>query len=185
MAGHVVVARPLEPETFERFGSILSVDAMPELPINWYRGANSVRGPVALEADLPVEYLLMRSIVRPLQMRYLERHQRLTQTFIPLDGSPFVMLVAAPDAETENGFPVVDEIHAFLSPGRAGVNLHRGTWHEPAFPLVAGQLTLITSHRELTLGLQEAPDANGDVPGFDLDKRSAGRIRTSVSIALP
>jgi ureidoglycolate lyase len=184
MKQHTIVAEPLDPASFARFGRVLSVDALEELPIDWYRGANSVRGPIELEADVPVEYLLLRSAVRPLSMRYLERHRQLTQTFIPLDGSPFVFLAAAPDAATENGFPVLDEIRAFLSPGRAGINIHRGTWHEPAFPLVEGQLTLVTSHRDLTIGLQTAPDVNGEVLGFDLDKRSVSRLGASVSIRL-
>jgi ureidoglycolate lyase len=182
---HSVVAEPLDQDSFANFGHVISLDALDELPINWYRGANTVKGPVALEADIPVEYLLLRSAVRPLQMRYFERHSRLTQTFIPLDGSPFVFLAAAPDARTENGFPVLDEIRAFLSPGRTGVNIHRGTWHEPAFPLVDGQLTIVTSHRDLTIGLQTAPDTNGEVLGFDLDKRSVKRLGVSVSIRLP
>jgi ureidoglycolate lyase len=182
---HRIVAEPLTPESFRRFGAVLVPDAMDALPIDWYRGANDIRGPVSLDADVPVEYLLMRSVVRPLKLRYLERHQQLTQTFVPLDGSPFVFVGAPPDAQTKDGFPVVEELRAFLSPGRAGVNLFRGTWHEPAFPLVSGQLTLITSHRQLTIGLQAQPDANGEVAGYDLDKRSVGRLAVNVTIALP
>jgi len=183
---HTIMAEPLTQEAFAAFGQVIALDMLPTLPIDWYRGANRVMGPVTVEADVPIEYLLMRSSVRPLRMRYFERHLQLTQAFIPLDGSPFVFLAARPNAETANGFPIIEEIRAFLSPGRAAVSIHRGTWHEPAFPLVEGQLTLISSHRELTQGLVTEPDENGEVLGFDLDKRSLEqRLGASVSIVLP
>lgn len=185
MLEHRIVAEPLTPASFERFGTVLASEALVALPINWYRGANSVCGPVTLEADVPVEYLVMKSSVRPLRLRYLERHQLMTQTFIPLDGNKFVFVGAPPDALTHNGFPVIEEIRAFLSPGGAGVNLFRGTWHEPAFPLVDGQVTLITSHSQLTIGLQAEPDERGEVLGFDLDKRTTARLGAPVVISLP
>lgn len=185
---HRVRIEEYSPEAVAPLGDVLSADALPKLPINNYSGANSIHGPVILDVDKEIEpeFIVMRSQVRPFEMRYLERHVRITQTFIPLEGKPYVLIGARPDAQLENGFPVPEEIRAVLVPGHVGVNLHRGTWHEPAYPLHEDQMVIITSHAELTKGLQQSVDQRGELPGYDVDKRSPlTRLGLRVTFNLP
>jgi ureidoglycolate lyase len=124
--------------------------------------------------------------VRKYEATYLERHFMLTQTFIPLGGNPMVMVVARPEARLENEIPAPDEVHAFLVPGDAAVNIHRGTWHEPPFPLVDGTLVLMTNHRTLMDGLASRPDEHNELQKPDLDKRNvAERAKLVLKIELP
>lgn len=66
----------------------------------------------------------------PLQVRSLERHPLSSQTFIPLQPQPFLVVVAADGAE-----PLAGRVRVYLSCGRQGVNYRRNTWHHPLIAL--------------------------------------------------
>lgn len=66
----------------------------------------------------------------PLAIRMLERHALASQCFMPLDGQPFLVVVA-PAGESIEPFTM----RAFRANGRQGVNYHRGTWHHPLIAL--------------------------------------------------
>jgi ureidoglycolate lyase len=171
-----ITAELLTREAFAPFGDVLSTDGITALKegSNFYsEGKSNLYRPSVLESDRPVEYLLYESGPRPMRVRFLERHVELTQTFIPLGGKPFVMVVAKPDAaEDENGIPLVEEVHAFIVPGTAGANIRRGTWHEPPFPLAGRMSFVITSHQELTQGLQSQLNEKQEVAQLDVEKRN-------------
>ncbi|MBK1789193.1 ureidoglycolate lyase [Prauserella cavernicola] len=169
---HTIVPRPVTAEGFAPFGDVISADETPRLPINLYGGKNAVLGPVVLQSDETPEFIYFRVGYRGGDIRYLERHTGMTQTFIPLGGVPYVIVVAAPDAPLESGFPAFDSVHAFHVPGDVVLNIHRGTWHEPPFPTRDGQKFLLTSQPEVTKGLQASVDENGEVHLFDVDKRN-------------
>lgn len=65
-------------------------------------------------------------VALPLRIRMLERHPLGSQAFIPLQGQPFLILVAEPG---EN--PAPEQLRAFLTDGTQGVNYHRSVWHHP------------------------------------------------------
>lgn len=183
-----ITVEELDAEAFAPFGEVMSTEALPKLPIDFYGGANSIHGPVKLDCDPSVEpeFVLMRSAVRPLELRYLERHVRITQTFIPLGGIPYVFAAAPADAPEERGFPVPESLRAFLVPGDVALNSWRGTWHEPAFPLQRGQLCLISSHADLTRGLQKGLNEDGELNELDVEKRSpAHRLDLRITLGLP
>ncbi|MFD4668749.1 ureidoglycolate lyase [Lentzea sp. NPDC058450] len=167
-----IVPEPITPEAFAPFGEVVSVEATPKLPIDLYNGLNAIHGPMLLEADEPVEFIYFRVGYRGGDIRYLERHHGVTQTFIPLGGIPFVSVVAAPDAPLADGFPDFAAVRAFLVPGDAVLNIRRGTWHEPPFPTQDGQKFFISSTPGVTKGLQSAVNADGEVHKLDVDKRN-------------
>lgn len=68
----------------------------------------------------------------PFSIEMLERHPYGSQSFIPLQQQKFVIVVALPFNETQ---PDEQQIHAFLSNGRQGVNYHQGVWHHPLITL--------------------------------------------------
>jgi ureidoglycolate lyase len=60
----------------------------------------------------------------------LERHFNVTQSFIPLEGSPSVVAVAAPTAPDDpNRIPRPEDVRAFLIDGTRGFGYKIGTWH--------------------------------------------------------
>jgi ureidoglycolate lyase len=162
-----VAAQVVTPEGFEPFGEMLTTSGSP-LP-HVYGDTMDVYRTGRLESDTPVEYIMTRYRLREFRVQFLERHHRLTQTFIPLEDNPFVVAVAAADAELDNGVPRVDDVHAFVVPGNAAVNLRRGTWHEVPFPLVDGGMTLVTSHAGVTDGWAEL-DETREIAKLDEDE---------------
>lgn len=167
-----VKAEPLTREAFAPFGEVLGLEGLERLPIDIYGDRIDVYRPGVFESDQPVEFLLTRNRLREFRVHFLERHVELTQTFIPLAGHPFILAVAPPDCREEDGVPALDAVRAFFVPGHTAVNLRRGTWHEPPFPLVDGGLTLYTSHRALTQGLQSELDERGGIHRLDVEKRN-------------
>lgn len=189
MALHEILARPVDRDVFAPFGELLTTAGLEPLQrgSNFYAARSSLYRPGALVSTRPVEFLIYESDPRPLRVQYLERHVELTQSFLPLGGVPYVVVVARPEAvEDEHGFPLLAEINAFVVPGSAGCNLHLGTWHEPPFPLVPESSFVITSHADLTQGLRSPLDERGEVAKLDVEKRSlAGRSGFELRVRLP
>jgi ureidoglycolate lyase len=181
-----VIAEQLTREAFEPFGDVLAPEGLERLPIELYGGTfDSYRAGV-LGSDRPVEFLVSRCRVREFRVHFLERHVELTQTFVPLGGAPFVVVVARPEARQEFGIPAFEEVRAFLVRGDVAVNLRRGTWHEPPFPLVDGTLMLFTSHLMLTRGLESGLDGRNEIDRQDVEKRNVTeRAGYVLRVALP
>lgn len=182
-----VVAEPLQADSFEPFGDVISMDTADVMDVELYSEDVIRSGPAApFESDQPVEFLISRSDIREFEVQALERHVELTQTFIPLDGDPFVIVLAPPNADLENGFPTLSSVQAFFVPGDAAVNLYRGTWHEVPFPLVDGSLRISASHRALTKGIESEPDERNEIDRLDVEKRNVQeRLDTRLRVELP
>lgn len=65
----------------------------------------------------------------PIDIKMMERHPHGSQAFIPLNGRPFLVVVA----EDGGGKPA--KLRAFLALGAQGVNYHRNVWHHPLLAL--------------------------------------------------
>ena len=57
----------------------------------------------------------------------LERHPYSPQTFIPLDNTPYLVVVAPDDAQGE---PDLERLRAFVASGSQGVCYRTGVWHQ-------------------------------------------------------
>jgi ureidoglycolate lyase len=182
-----VTANPLDVDAFEPYGDVISMDTADVLEIELYGTDVIESGPAApFESDQPVEFLISRSNVREFDVQAMERHVELTQTFIPLDGDPFVMVLAPHDAPLADGFPELDAIKAFMIPGDCALNLERGTWHEVPFPLADGSLRISTSHRALTKGIASDPDERNEIDQLDVEKRNVQeRLGHGLRVELP
>jgi ureidoglycolate lyase len=166
-----IKAQPLSREAFEPFGLVVAAEGERK-PIDIYGKVINVFSGGLIDSDVPVEFLISRSSVREFRVRFLERHLKLAQSFFPLLGGDFISVVARPDAELdESGIPRLEGIKAFMVPGDRGITLHRGTWHEPPFPLADNQLRLTTSHSDLTAGLESNLNDRGEIDKLDVDKR--------------
>jgi ureidoglycolate lyase len=66
----------------------------------------------------------------PLAITMLERHPLSSQLFMPLDGKPFLIVVAPAGDDV-----AASAVRAFVTNGRQGINYRRGTWHHPLIAL--------------------------------------------------
>ena len=162
-----IAVEPLTQDAFAPFGDVLEPrgEALPHV----YGDTMDVYQPGMHECDVETEFIVTRYRLREPRVLFLERHNQITQTFIPMGGAPFVLTVAAPDAPLENGLPVLDSVRAFLVPGEAAAAAHRGTWHEVPLPLVDNSLTLLTSHHGVTSGWAEL-DEEQEIHKGDTDE---------------
>jgi len=60
----------------------------------------------------------------PRKVDHVEHHPLGSQAFLPIDNTPFVVVVAKAGEA-----PTPDQLHAFVTNGRQGINYHAGTWH--------------------------------------------------------
>jgi ureidoglycolate lyase len=114
---------------------------------------------------------------RPLQVRWMEYHSKHTQTFIPLAGKPFYMVLGKPSRRRPDGsydpaaspLPDLDDVTCFYFDGSAGIVMHVGTWHEVPFP-IEGDTHFVCICTQETNDNLEHSDAHGEARGGDLEK---------------
>lgn len=109
-AGHL--PRSINEGTCERFDDLAPVDILA------YGGRPLISIFKAMPRALPHE------------VRTLERHPLSSQAFYPLDGRPFLIVVAY-----ESGHNSPRTIRAFRAAGDQGVSYHRNTWHHSLLAL--------------------------------------------------
>ncbi|WP_376098492.1 ureidoglycolate lyase [Roseomonas sp. CCTCC AB2023176] len=165
-----LTVQALTPEAFAPFGQVLTAEGRRRLPINTY-GDRLDLFREGFESDQPTEWFIFLGRDRGAGVLFLERHQQLTQTFIPVGGKGFHTVVARPGAREEGGLPALDELAAFWVPGDAAIQLHRATWHENPMPVEDGTRMLVTSHANLTLAHQADPDPRLRALPLDLERR--------------
>lgn len=120
-------------DNVEAFGQLLGRNGRNKpIGVEFYKGAVATSRPVEYFCDGKTELSLSCIDPRPGRVRYLERHFLHTQTFIPLQGKSFVLVMAPPN---ENDLPALEDVRAFLFEGDCGFMMHVGTWHEFPFAL--------------------------------------------------
>lgn len=175
---------PFTAEAFAPFGTVLTPQGRSRLPINTYGDKLDLyREP--FESDQPIEWFIVQGKLREFKALFLERHMQITQAFIPLNGDPFLTIVAPPAVAIEDELPALEQTRAFIVPGDAAIQLHRGTWHENPFPLRDGQVFLVTSHQALTRGHQATPDERLAALPLDLERRFYGEQGVELRVERP
>lgn len=142
MSGRVITARPLTPEAFAPFGDVIDTEGARHFPIN--------RGTVERFDDLAAVdvgetghalisiFEVRQPCPSPLRVDLVERHPLGSQAFIPMEAAAMCVVVAPPGVE-----PSPENLDAFLSDGRQGVNYRAGTWHMPLVAFEAGQRFIV------------------------------------------
>ncbi|NMG74423.1 ureidoglycolate lyase [Aromatoleum diolicum] len=125
---------PLTREAFASFGDVIEAsDAAHHFTIN---GGNTERYHDLAKIEPGSDGRSIVSIFRgqpralPFTVEMVERHPLGSQAFVPLSGSPYLVVVA-PAANT----PGVEDLRVFLARGDQGVNYARGVWHHPLLAL--------------------------------------------------
>ena len=133
MAGEWTVSvAELTEEAFAPYGRIIRQPAMPATSSGagwacWY-------GVQALEAQWPLHFGTVRTRYRPIVVEEMERHVHTFELLYPHDHA-LIQPVAPPGAlDDPEARPDPATVKAFRIPVGAGIIMHAGTWHSPAFP---------------------------------------------------
>lgn len=123
-----LTAQPLTPEAFAPFGDVMDTRTSEYFPINAgrtrrYHDLAKVET-LGDEAHTLISIFVSQPIEVPLTLEFLERHPQGSQAFMPLHEERFLIVVAPP------GEPIdPQQVRAFVTDGRQGVNYRAGTWH--------------------------------------------------------
>jgi ureidoglycolate lyase len=120
--------QPLTREAFAPFGDVVEFEGGDSFPIN--NGmADRYHDLAAVElggeqSRAIISLVASHQFDMPRRVDHLEYHPFGSQAFLPLDSSPFIVVVS-PAADD----PDLDELRAFVTNGKQGINYHLGTWH--------------------------------------------------------
>lgn len=123
-----LVAEPLTADAFAPFGDVIDVRTSDSFAIN--SGLTQRHHDLAKvetlgeNAHTLISIFVSQPISTPLELAFLERHPQGSQAFMPLHEERFIVVVAPP-GDTINP----DDVRAFVTDGRQGVNYGVGVWH--------------------------------------------------------
>ena len=139
-ARYVLKTEPLTRRAFAPFGEVIETAGATHYPIN--RGAmERFDGLASVDVgDRPLVSIVecRRTAGLPIPVRLVERHPLGSQAFIPM-GEAVMCVVVAPPGDGVSP----EDLRAFLSNGRQGINYYRGTWHMPLVAFRQGQRFLV------------------------------------------
>ncbi len=119
---------PLTQEAFAPFGEVVEFEGRDSFPIN--NGmADRYHAQAAIElagdeARAIVSLVHSRLFEMPRRLDHMEYHPLGSQAFLPLDSSPFIVVVAPAAAE-----PDLAAVRGFVTNGQQGIHYRTGTWH--------------------------------------------------------
>jgi len=132
---------PLTRERFAPYGDVIETSADRLVTMNAARFERFDSQCAVEAADGQVAISIVRcrlATTLPYRFDTIERHPHGSQAFVPLTPYRF-MVVVAPAEESV----AADDLRAFVTNGRQGINYHRGTWHMPLIAFDAGQEFLV------------------------------------------
>lgn len=134
MAGLTISISPLTAAGFAAYGDVIETEGRDHYPINAgmaERYSDLAAVDVGAAGGRPLISLCRAQPVNlPLRLRLMERHPLSSQAFVPLSRTPFLIVVAPAGASLRS-----EDIRAFRSNGRQGINYRAGTWHHPLLAL--------------------------------------------------
>ncbi|MCS6931279.1 MAG: ureidoglycolate lyase [Acetobacteraceae bacterium] len=161
-------AEAATPGNVAPFGTLLSAEAdAPVIRSAFYGDALAMKKPGRFVGDDTLELTVATLQRRPLAVSWMERHFLHTQTFFPLGGRPFLMVLAPPSPERE--MPDLSQAKALLFDGTGALMLHLGTWHEFPFALLDGSSVIVAIRRDTVRDLRNV--VGNEAQGPDLDKK--------------
>ncbi|MGO3055513.1 ureidoglycolate lyase [Halomonas sp. AOP43-A1-21] len=123
-----LTAQPLTSEAFAPFGDVIDARTSASFPIN--AGRTQRHHDLAKVETLGenghtlINIFVSQPVSLPLKLTFLERHPQGSQAFMPLHQERFIVVVAPPGEQIH-----AQDVKAFVTDGRQGVNYRAGTWH--------------------------------------------------------
>ena len=123
-----LIPEKLNAENFAAYGDVIEVHGQsPSIAINQ---GNTLRYNDLANIDVnegggkpQVNIFRSTPLPLPIVLTTMERHPLSSQTFIPLGGQPYLVVVAAAGQFNSSA------IRVFLAASHQGINYRRGTWH--------------------------------------------------------
>jgi ureidoglycolate lyase len=171
------------------FGQLLGGEEVPNagLSIPFYKGSVIEGGNIDFQYTGKAVIRLARILPGGrTEVRWLERHLRMTQLFLPLGLEPFVMVLAPPNHDRGAALPDLDRVTAFAIPPGHGLMLRVGTWHD--FPIAPrGLITVLTMNSdEVVEALRQMREPGemdaGDVYKLDVPRRTGVRLQLDLTL---
>jgi ureidoglycolate lyase len=171
---------PATAETLKGYGYLIGEPAgLKRDKIDFYGKVVRVSQPAKFHGNDDLCLNLVSFQPRDLTVKWMEFHTKHTQTFIPLSGKPFYMVLGKPTCrrpdgswdESQGTLPNPDDVTAFYFDGSGGIVMEVGVWHEVPFPL-DGETHFVCICTNETNDNLEAQGADGDCEGGDLSKRN-------------
>jgi ureidoglycolate lyase len=144
MTTYKLTPKPLTKEAFAPFGDVIDIDSeageVSKDNLIMINGGNTERYDTLAKVQLSSpEDTAVINIFRaqprqmPMNIEMMERHPRGSQSFHPVSGENYLVLVAdsVEDLKPEN-------LHLFLAKSTQGINYHMNTWHHPVLSLGGG-----------------------------------------------
>lgn len=125
---------PLSAEAFAPYGEVIQCAGARHFPIN---GGTTERFHDLARIEPGEGGRAIVSIFRgqprtfPFPLTMMERHPRGSQAFVPLQGRPYLVVVADQDAGPDRP----GTLRAFFATAEQGVNYAPGVWHHPLIAL--------------------------------------------------
>ncbi|GLQ32552.1 ureidoglycolate lyase [Litoribrevibacter albus] len=141
MTSYKLTPKPLTKEAFAPFGDVVEIEDqtgnISQDNLIMINGGNTERYDSLAKVQLSSpEDTAVINIFRaqprsmPMNIEMMERHPRGSQSFHPLSGEDYLVLVAdSVEALTP------EHLHLFLAKGTQGINYHLNTWHHPVLGL--------------------------------------------------
>ncbi|WP_407304746.1 ureidoglycolate lyase [Acinetobacter sp.] len=129
-----VKIQPLTAGAFLPYGEVIACQGNHYFHINEQQ-TERYHALAEVETDAKAGLSIFRNIQAtaiPFEISMLERHPLGSQTFIPMQGQQFLIIVA-PALNHEQ--PDLGQIQVFMSDGSQGINYRAGTWHHPLLTL--------------------------------------------------
>jgi ureidoglycolate lyase len=135
---------PLSKGGFAPFGAVIETPGAVNYPIN---AGRCIRhhdlAPVELDGDgrALISIFISQPVALPYELTLMERHPLGSQSFMPLQPLPF-LVIAAPDVGNAPGAPL-----AFLAAPGQGVSFGRNVWHGVLTPLGGAEARFLVVDR--------------------------------------
>lgn len=119
------LAQPLTADAFAPYGEVIALgEGAPGTRESFAAALDNLRE----DARLNVSVSRSHETPVPLKVKWMERHPFSGQTFVPVDISRYLMLVAPSD---EANKPDLSRLEAFVARSDQGINYRAGIWHHP------------------------------------------------------
>lgn len=123
-----LTAVPLTADAFAPFGEVIDARTSDSFPINAGRTQRhhdlATVETLGDNARTLINIFVSQPVTLPLDLTFLERHPLGSQAFMPLHQERFIVVVAPPGETIDP-----EDVRAFVTDGRQGVNYQAGTWH--------------------------------------------------------
>ena len=161
-------------ESIAPFGRLIRAQDDSGRQTKFYNDAVSLWNIPGMVTDHDASVSVTRISPRPMSVIWMERHFKHTQVFMPLNGAPFHVVMAPPNADM---VPDPEHVQALSFDGSAGLMLHLRTWHEFPFAVDREADVAVFLRNETNANLDAFE--NGEAIGGDLEKRN---IQTRLGI---